>query len=379
MSPLRIGIVCYPTYGGSGVLATELGLALAERGHEIHLFSYDRPSRLRSYHPGIEFHGVKVSSYPLFRYPPYDLALASVMREVMARQSLDVLHVHYAVPHSICAFLARAMCASCTTRIVTTLHGTDITILGRDPSYRDVIRFGLANSDAVVAVSHWLADQTREVFEFEGAIDVVHNFVDQRRFHPRRDDVVRRELGGDRGPLLAHLSNFRPLKRALDTVHVLARLDPALGARLVLVGDGPDLEGVREAAAALGLGHRVRALGEVPDVEPIIAAADVALLPTESESFGLVALEAMACAVPVVSTRIGGIPEVVVDGETGFLHDVGDVDAMAASVTRLLRDPELARRMGAAGVQRATDSFSLDEMVARHEALYARLLGRDAP
>jgi len=377
VKPLRIGIACYPTYGGSGVLATELGLALAERGHEIHVFSYDRPSRLPGYRPGVEFHGVKVSSYPLFRYPPYDLALASVMREVMARRALDVLHVHYAVPHSLCAYLARSMCASCSTRIVTTLHGTDITILGRDPSYRDVIRFGLAHSDAVVAVSNWLAEQTREVFEFGGPIEVVHNFVDQSRFHPRTNDEVRRELGGDAAPLIAHLSNFRPLKHARDTVEVLARLDPALGARLILVGDGPDLAGVRDAAASRGLGERVLALGEVPDVEPIVAAADVALLPTASESFGLVALEAMASAVPVVSTKVGGVPEVVVDGETGFLHDVGDIDGMARSVTRLLADRELAQRMGAAGVQRASESFSLTEMVARHEELYARLLDGD--
>jgi len=276
VKPLRIGIACYPTYGGSGVLATELGLALAAEGHEVHLFSYARPTRLGSYHRGVEFHNVTVSSYPLFHYPPYDLALSSVMREVMAERELDILHVHYAVPHAICAYVAREMCSSCGTRIVTTLHGTDITILGRDPSYRDVIRFGLDKSDAVVSVSRWLEQQTREVFEYEGAIRVLPNFVDQERFRPRADDSVRRELGGDEHRLLVHMSNFRPLKRTLDTLEVLHRLPEDLPVRLLLVGDGPDLSLVRDAAARLGLTDRVRMLGEVDDVEDIIAAADVA-------------------------------------------------------------------------------------------------------
>jgi len=374
MKPLRIGIACYPTFGGSGVMATELGLALADRGHRVHLFSYARPTRLGHYHTGIEFHGVTVSSYPLFQYPPYDLALASTMREVMAERGLDILHVHYAVPHALSAHLACEMLSGCKARIVTTLHGTDITILGRDPSYRDVIKFGLEKSDAVISVSSWLEQQTREAFAFDGPIHVLSNFIDQTRFRPRDDDTLRRELGGEDRPLIVHTSNFRPLKRTPDTIEVLRRLGPDSGAMLLLVGDGPDLQLVRDTAARAGLLDRVRFLGEVSDAETITAAADVALFPSESESFGLAALEATACAVPVVAARVGGVPEVIEHGATGFLHDVGDCGGMARDVGRLLGDAELRRAMGQAGVQRATESFSLDAAVQRHEDLYHSLL-----
>lgn len=373
MKPLRIGIACYPTYGGSGVMATELGLALADAGHEVHLFSYARPSRLPACHPGLEFHGVSVSDYPLFRYPPYDLALSSAMREVMQRRGLDILHVHYAVPHALCAYLAREMLPGCRTRIVTTLHGTDATILGRDPSYRDVIKFGLDKSDAVICVSHWLEQQTREVFAHDGPIDVVPNFVDQSRFRPHAEAATRRELSGDGHPLLLHTSNFRPLKRAVDTVEILSRLqrrDPVL----VLLGDGPDLPLVREAAVRRGLIERVRFLGEVPDAETVTAACDVALFPSSSESFGLAALEAMACGVPVVASRVGGLPEVVAHGETGFLEAVGDVDAMAARVQGLLDDEARRRACGEAAVRRTTELFSLASVLRQHEALYERLV-----
>ncbi|MHC4846173.1 MAG: N-acetyl-alpha-D-glucosaminyl L-malate synthase BshA [Planctomycetota bacterium] len=374
MKSLRIGIACYPTFGGSGVMATELGLALADRGHTVHLFSYARPTRLAHYHTGIEFHGVTVSSYPLFQYPPYDLALASTMREVMAERGLDILHVHYAVPHALSAHLACEMLSGCKARIVTTLHGTDITILGRDPSYRDVIKFGLEKSDAVVSVSEWLEQQTREAFGFEGPIHVLSNFVDQTRFKPRTDDALRRELGGEDHPLIAHTSNFRPLKRAVDTVEVLRRLGPDSKAVLLLVGDGPDLQLVRDTAHRAGLMDRVRFLGEVSDAETITAAADVALFPSESESFGLAALEAMACAVPVVSARVGGVPEVIEHGVSGFLREVGDCDGMARDVGRLLDDDALRRTMGQAGLRRTTEAFSLGAAVQRHEELYLSLL-----
>ncbi|MGQ0552347.1 MAG: N-acetyl-alpha-D-glucosaminyl L-malate synthase BshA [Planctomycetota bacterium] len=374
MKPLRIGIVCYPTYGGSGVLATELGIALADRGHAVHLFSYERPSRLSSLHHGIEFHGVSVSSYPLFRYPPYDLALSSTLREIMASRGLDILHVHYAVPHALSAHLAREMLPGCPTRIVTTLHGTDITILGRDPAYRDVIKFGLQRSDAVVSVSRWLEQQTREVFDYTGEIHVVPNFVDSTRFRPRRNDAVRRELGGDGCALILHTSNFRPLKRAVDTIEVLRRLRPGTPAQLLLVGDGPDIALVRDAAQRYGLLDRVRFLGETPDTEVIAASVDVALLPSESESFGLAALEAMACGVPVVASRVGGLPEVVVDGESGFLDPVGDTQAMAAHVQQLLDDPPLRIRMGQAAQRRVMERFSLEQAIQMHEQLYESLI-----
>jgi len=373
MRPLRIGIACYPTYGGSGVMATELGLALADRGHEVHLFSYAWPSRLPACHPGLEYHAVSVSDYPLFRFPPYDLALASKLRELMQRRDLDILHVHYAVPHALCAWMAREMLPGCRTRIVTTLHGTDITILGRDPSYREVIRFGLQRSDAVVCVSHWLEQQTREVFDFTGPVAVVPNFVDQRRFRPRTDARMRHELGGDAAPLLLHTSNFRPLKRATDTADVLARLAHR-EALLVLVGDGPDLPLVRDAAARLGVGGRLRVLGEVPDAETVTAACDIALFPSSSESFGLAALEAMACGLPVVASRVGGLPEVVAHGETGFLAPVGDTAAMALHVQALLDDPALRARLGAAAVRRATETYSLVRCLVLHEELYESLI-----
>jgi len=373
MKPLRIGIACYPTYGGSGVMATELGLALADRGHEVHLFSYARPSRLPACHPGLEFHGVSVSEYPLFRFPPYDLALSSALREVMQQRGLDIVHAHYAVPHALCAHLAREMVPESRTRIVTTLHGTDATILGRDPSYRDVIRFGLHKSDAVVCVSRWLEEQTREVFDFEGDIHVVPNFVDPARFRPHKDPRARRDLGGEKRPLLLHTSNFRPLKRATDTVDVLARLSRQ-DALLVLLGDGPDLGAVREEAVRRGVLPRLRFLGEVPDAETVAAACDVALFPSSSESFGLAALEALACGVPVVASRVGGLPEVVSHGETGFLEPVGDTAAMAADVQRLLDDDALRTRFGEAAARSSRERFSIEHVLRQHEQLYENLV-----
>jgi len=373
---LRVGIACYPTYGGSGVLATELGLALAARGHEVHVFSYARPSRLAAYHEGVELHTVSVSSYPLFRYPPYDLALSTVMRRVMAERELDVLHVHYAVPHALCAYLARQMIPDCKTKIVTTMHGTDATVLGRDPSYGDVIRFGLENSDAVVCVSDWLGQQTRDIFGFDGDIHVMPNFVDRDVFRRRDGSTVREGLGVGNSKLIVHMSNFRPLKRALDTIEVLRRLPPELDAKLALVGDGPDLSLVRDAARRHGVCDQVRFLGEIDDVEEIVAAADVAFFPSESESFGLAPLEAQACGVPVVASRVGGLPEVVVHGETGLLEEVGDVDAMAAAVKSLLTDEKRAKAMGEAAERRVAELFSLDRSLQLHEALYRDLLSK---
>ncbi|GJM21904.1 MAG: glycosyl transferase [Planctomycetota bacterium] len=375
MSALRIGIACYPTYGGSGVLATELGLALADHGHEVHLFSYARPTRLAAFHSGIQFHNVTVSSYPLFEYPPYDLALSSVMRQVMAERELDILHVHYAVPHSMCAYVAREMLGNCRTKIVTTLHGTDITILGRDPSYRDVIPFALRKSDAVVSVSQWLADETRAVFDYGGKIHVLPNFVDETRFCPRRDDRVRNELGGDKHPLVVHMSNFRSLKRPIDAVEAFNKLDRKHGARLVLVGEGPEMTNVRELVCRYELGDSVLFLGAIDAVEDVLAAADVALFPTESESFGLAALEALSSAVPVVATQVGGLPEVVEHGVCGLLAPVGDTDMLAAHLDTLLSDRTKIAQFGAAGRERATELFSLKRSLQQHEALYESLVG----
>lgn len=374
MRPLNVGIACYPTYGGSGVLATELGLALADAGHNVHLFSYARPTRLSAWHKGVEFHCVSVSSYPLFRYPPYDLALSTVMRQVMVDHELDVLHVHYAVPHAICAYVAREMIPGCRTRIITTLHGTDATILGRDPAYADVIRFGLDKSDAVVCVSDWLENQTRDLLGYRGSVDVLPNFVDHSRFKPPTDPLVRQQLGGDEFKLIVHMSNFRSLKRTPDTIEVLRRLPADLPVKLLLVGDGPDQALVRDLASRHDLCHKVDFLGEIDEVESIIAAADVALFPSESESFGLSMLEAQACAVPVVATRVGGVPEVIEHGETGYLDEIGDCASMAGHVETLLRDEPLRLAMGQAGAERAQRRFSLGASMRQHVALYERLL-----
>ena len=378
MKALNIGIACYPTYGGSGVLATELGLALADAGHNVHLFSYARPTRLAAWHKGIEFHSVSVSSYPLFRYPPYDLALSTVMRQVMVDHELDILHVHYAVPHAICAYVAREMVPDCRTRIITTLHGTDATILGRDPAYADVIRFGLDKSDAVVCVSDWLERQTRDLLGFTGEVDVLPNFVDHSRFKPPTDSLVRQQLGGDEFKLIVHMSNFRSLKRTPDTIEVMRRLPADLPVKLLLVGDGPDQALVRDLASQHGLCHRVEFLGEIDEVESIMAAADVALFPSESESFGLSMLEAQACGVPVVATNVGGLPEVIEHGVTGYLAEVGDCETMARHVETLLRDEPLRKRMGDTGATRAQRLFSLESSMNQHVALYERLLA-EAP
>ncbi len=377
MKALNIGIACYPTYGGSGVLATELGLALADAGHNVHLFSYARPTRLAAWHKGVEFHSVSVSSYPLFRYPPYDLALSTVMRQVMVDHELDILHVHYAVPHAICAYVAKEMVPNCRTRIITTLHGTDATILGRDPAYADVIRFGLDKSDAVVCVSDWLEHQTRDLLGYTGKVDVLPNFVDHSRFRPASDSTVRQQLGGDEYKLIVHMSNFRSLKRTPDTIEVMRRLPEDLPVKLLLVGDGPDQALVRDLASQHDLCHRVDFLGEIDEVESIMAAADVALFPSESESFGLSMLEAQACGVPVVATNVGGLPEVIAHGVTGYLDEVGDCAGMARHVETLLRDEPLRQSMGEAGAARALRLFSLDSSMSQHVALYERLLAED--
>lgn len=375
MSPRhRIGIACYPTYGGSGVVATELGLALSARNHEVHLFSYARPSRLPTFHPGLHFHGVSVSSYPLFEFPPYDLALASALRETLDQEGLDIIHAHYAVPHALCAYMATQMSSGPRARIVTTLHGTDITILGRDPSYREVIRFGLEQSDAVVCVSQWLADQTRAVFDYSGEIEVIPNFVDHQRFRPDLGETVRQELHAEGRPLLVHASNFRSLKRPKDTLSVLECVAEKTGALLVLIGDGPELESVRTSARQKGLSKNVHFFGEIDDVAPIFSAADVALFPSESESFGLAALEASACGTPVVATAVGGVPEVILDGETGFLHPVGDTAGMAESVIRLLENPHTSKAFSDAGIKRAKEEFSLARVLQVHEDLYSSLV-----
>jgi N-acetyl-alpha-D-glucosaminyl L-malate synthase BshA len=366
---MRIGIVCYPTVGGSGVVATEMAHALAARGHEIHLLSYDRPSRLRRGIAGLRFHQVAVSAYPLFRYPPYDLALATRMLEVREEARVDLFHVHYAIPHAVSAFLARSMCGGCL-RFVTTLHGTDITVVGSDRAYLRPTRFALEQSDAVTAVSKFLADETSLVFGVRQPPVVIPNFVDVARFHPGSGPRWHQRQDGER--ILIHVSNFRPVKRLADVVRAFAAIQRELPARLLLVGDGPDREHALAVASDLGCQHRVEPLGVVENLEEVLPQADLFLSASETESFGLSMLEAMSCGVPCVSTAVGGVAEVL--GDTGRLTPFANPEAMAKAALPLLQDPELHAKHAAAARARAVDLFSTDLVVGRYIALYESVL-----
>jgi L-malate glycosyltransferase len=371
---VRIGICCYPTYGGSGAIATELGLAMAARGHEVHFVSYARPARLTGYHANVSFHRVQVTPYPLFKYPPYDLALASLLRDVAESRQLDVLHVHYAIPHAVSALLARDMLGTKRPKIVTTLHGTDITIVGLDRAYFQPTRYGIERSDAVTTVSEWLRGETLRFFQPTRAIEVLPNFVDVERFQPRAESPLRACLVPPGERVMSHVSNFREVKRVRDVIDIFAATAAKVPARLLLAGDGPEIATAERAAAEAGVSERVHFLGEQEDVERVFAASDLFLLPSEHESFGLSALEALACGVPVIGTDSGGLPEVVQSGRTGLLVEVGDVEGAAAGAVRLLRDEGLRRRMGDAGRADAVARFAGPGVVDRYVALYERVL-----
>ena len=366
---MRIGIVCYPTVGGSGVIATEMAHALATKGHQVHLLSYDRPSRLRRGTPGLQFHHVAVSAYPLFRYPPYDLALATRMLEVQEEAHIDVFHVHYAIPHAVSAYLARAMCPGCL-KFVTTLHGTDITVVGSDRAYLRPTRFAIEQSDAVTAVSQFLADETRLVFGVRRDVEVIVNFVDVDRFKPDHSPRWHQRADGER--ILVHSSNFRPVKRVADVVRAFALIARQVPARLLLVGDGPDREHALAVASDLGCRHKVEHLGVHEHIEDVLPKADLFLSASETESFGLSMLEAMSCGVPCVSTAVGGVAEVL--GDTGLLARFGEPDALAAAALQLLVDGDRHTRLAAAARTRAVDLFSTDLVVSRYVDLYERVL-----
>jgi L-malate glycosyltransferase len=381
---LRVGVVCFSTFGGSGVVATETAIALARRGHAVHVFSDEPPGRMDPHPPALAshlvFHAVSPRDYPQLKQSPYTLALTSKIIEVARRERLDVVHAHYAVPHAVAAHLARQVLvaedgAAAAPRIVTTLHGTDITLVGSDPSFLPLTRFSIAASDAVTTPSHWLARATHETLGVPAAIaiDVVPNFVDTDRFTPAGDA----ERSGHRRdvPVIVHVSNFRPLKRLDDVVEVFARVRAARPARLRLIGDGPERARVEAAVAARGLGADVEMLGERADLPALLRGADVFLLPSEVESFGLAALEALACGVPVVASAVGGLPEFVAEGEVGFLRPVGDVAALAEAVGRLLDDEPLRRRLGAAGRRLAETRYALTPAVDRYLDIYRRVLG----
>lgn len=371
---MKVGITCYPTFGGSGVVATELGLALARGGDDVHFISYAPPSRLSIFQERVHFHEVTVTTYPLFDpYPPYTLALATKMAEVADFEKLDVLHVHYAIPHAISAHLAQQILGDTHLKVITTLHGTDITLVGRDVSYLPITKFGIEVSDGVTAVSQWLKEQTAENFKTAKTIEVIPNFVDPRRFHPR-ESATCHLFGASTDPLLCHVSNFRPVKRVLDVMEVFARVNRVVPCRLAMIGDGPDRSTAERFARDHNLTNRVAFLGNVGNLEQIVSSSDVFLLPSEAESFGMAALEAMACSVPVIATRAGGLPEVVDDGDTGFLLPVGDVDGMAARAIEILSDQTLGRRMGAAARDVAITRFDVNGIVPLYRAMYERVI-----
>lgn len=373
---MKIGITCYPTYGGSGAVATELGIALAARGHEIHFITYRQPFRLPAFLPNVYFHEVDVGRYPLFEYPPYDLALAVRMHEVVLTHGLDLLHCHYAIPHATSAWIAREMLRQQKhdVKIVTTLHGTDITIVGQDPSFNQIAKFSIEKSDRLTAVSEFLRQETYSAFGCtECDVQVINNFIDPEIYNRSKYPTVREQLG-DSGPVLMHISNFRRVKRVRDVVRIFASVNEKIPSRLVMVGDGPDRPEAEEEMRSFNLDHRVHFLGKIDNVAPLLASADLFLLPSSSESFGLSALEALASGVPVIGTRAGGLPEVVRDGETGVLCEVGDVDAMSRSALSILEDRDRWAAMSELGAADARARFSLDDIVSQYEHLYSTSL-----
>jgi N-acetyl-alpha-D-glucosaminyl L-malate synthase BshA len=372
---VKIGITCYPTYGGSGAVATELGIHLAERGHEVHFVSYAQPFRLDRFHERVFFHEVEMEQYPLFEHPPYSLALAVAIHATAQKQGLDLVHVHYAIPHATSAWIARQMLEERDLPVVTTLHGTDITLLGLHPSFHAITRFSIERSQGITAVSRFLADETARDFGIAPErVEVIPNFIDPALYHPGKEPCHRATLAPAGEKILMHVSNFRAVKRVPDCVEVLARVVRSVPARLVLVGDGPERPRVVERAEALGLADRVLFLGKHASVDELLSCADVFLLPSANESFGLAALEAMASGAPVVATRVGGLPEVIPDGDAGYLVPVGDVDAMAEAALEVLEDPVRWKIVSEAGRARAIDAFSAERVVPLYEALYRRVL-----
>jgi N-acetyl-alpha-D-glucosaminyl L-malate synthase BshA len=373
---MKIGLICYPTSGGSGIVATELGRALARRGHEVHFICYAEPFRYPDGAERVAYHRVTIPRYPLFEYPSYGLAVACWMVEIARAHALDLFHVHYAYPHAVSGYLARQMLGPGAPRLVATLHGTDVTLAGQDPVFTDLIRFGIEQCDGVTSVSRFLEGETRRRLGVTRPIEVIPNFINPEVFTPaRRDPAKRRLWAGEGERLVVHVSNFRPVKRVLDTVEAFARLRKEIPARLLLAGTGPDLPAAVRRAAELGVADRVTVLGEVRSVQDVIGQGDLVMLSSEREGFGMVALEAMACAVPVVATRCGGLEEVVTDGVDGYLVPVGDVAALAARAAEVLADPGRLCRMGGAGRSNAVERFHVDRGVTRYEAHYATVLG----
>lgn len=380
---MKIGITCYPTYGGSGVVATELGMELAQRGHDVHFITYSQPIRLSTAHPHIHYHEVEVSQYPLFEYPPYDLALATRMAEVAQIYDLDLLHVHYAIPHSVSALLARQLLASPTSLVrrklpfVTTLHGTDITLVGADRSYLPITRFAIEESDGVTSISRYLRERTLLEFDIHNPIEVIPNFVNCDLY--RRDPKLlesRTQFAQPEERLLVHLSNFRPVKRVQDVIEIFDRVQKKIPARLMMIGDGPERSIAEWMASQKGILERVNFLGKQDRVHEKLAVADLMLMPSQLESFGLAALEAMACKVPAIATRVGGVPEVIEHGHSGFLADVGDVETMAKYAVEILSDESKLKAMRETARFEAQSRFCASKIIPLYEDFYRKVLER---
>jgi len=373
---MRIGIVCYPTYGGSGVVATELGIGLARKGHKVHFLSYARPQRLNTFETNIDFHEVTVNAYPLFEYPPYDLALASHMVDLIKYQKLDVLHVHYAIPHATSAYLAKRILGKSgkPVAVITTLHGTDITIVGSDPSYLPVVNFSINQSDSVTAVSEYLRDETYSKFNIEKEIEVIPNFVDLDRFKRVDRSHFRKAICEEDEFLFVHVSNFRKVKRVQDCLDLFKKvLDKGFKAKLLMVGDGPERVNLEVMCREYGICSQVRFLGKQEKVEEVLSISDIFLMPSASETFGLAALEAMSCSVPVISSDVGGLPALNTNGETGFVCPLGDTDAMADAAVKLLSDKNLLQKFSDNARARA-ELFEMSRVVEQYEKHYEEVI-----
>lgn len=372
---MNIGIVCYPTYGGSGVLATELGKALADKGHNIHFITYQQPVRLGGFHANIFFHEVRVPTYPLFDYPPYETALASTMVDVIINNNVELLHVHYAIPHASAAYMARQILAKegIDIPVITTLHGTDITLVGRDKTYSPVVTFSMNESNAITAVSQNLRDETYKSFKIEKEIEVIYNFVDVKRFNRKPVTAFKQVIAPNNEKILLHASNFRKVKRVGDVVKVFEYLNKKIPSKLLFVGDGPERSYIERLSRECDCHNDIRFLGRQEQMEDILPISDLFILPSEYESFGLVALEAMAASVPVVSTNAGGLPEINIDGVTGILSNVGDVDDMGKRVVDILSDESAFAEMKENALIQAR-KFDIDKIVPEYENLYKKIL-----
>ena len=373
---MKIGIICYPTHGGSGVIASELALGLAERGHEIHIVSYATPFRLASFHQNVFIHEVEVSSYPLFKYPPYALSLATQLVDVSRQYDLDLIHAHYAVPHAASAYLAKKMVGSDKLKTVTTLHGTDITLVGLDKSFYQVIKFNIEESDGVTAVSHYLQKRTQDEFAIQREIRVIHNFVDTERYSSSANNCTKDHFAPKGEKILMHASNFRPVKRVTDVVRIFARIREKLPVKLLLVGEGPERLFVQQLVKELKLSEDVLFLGEQEYIGQLMNCADLFFLPSEQESFGLVALEAQSCGVPVIGAATGGLPEVVEDGKTGFLLPVGDIEGMAQKSLELLSKDDQYEAFHQEARRRVLDYFDSKSIIPQYEAFYEEILNK---